>query len=293
MSLSAHDTAFIQGGRELEVEAVSGQFSPAALIAPADVQRGDCGGALAPDGYVPYMEERVAVLQEYVPHAAKAFKQRRLTYPFQISDNQDFLEVLPGQEELARTCAELSECVGIGQKTAKQFELRAFRSLHRLIAGWAVCVGSPRACRKGSRRAVTAFRNLLAPDYERGTYQNPNPPNSGDHGADAIWILGREWGGPVVLLQVKNSLFDPDRFAGDLVRQSDALQEWFGRRVDQCRAVITVCAVNSVLTIELKEAAFQACKAGCGYHLLDSVDILLAETRRDDLSRARDWCLEL
>jgi hypothetical protein len=109
---------------------------------------------------------------------------------------------------------------------------------------------------------------------------------------DAICILGREWGGPLVFLQAKNSSFDRAKFAGDLLRVSDALQEWFGHRIDKVRSVITVCAVNTVLTTDLKHRAFTACSAGSGYHILDSVDILFAETESVDARTRRDELIE-
>ena len=274
------DLSFVQQGRLLEIEAIEGgrqsnEFStcPSGVLSEDDVP---VGLTFADD--IQETEERVSDLQKYVPYAQCAFKQRGLTYPFRISSNRASLEGVSIHADLARDCADLSAGVGIGNKVAKQFELRAFRALHELIGGWAVCVGAPRNDRTGCRRAVAKFRDLLR-DFERGTYENPNPPRSGDYGMDGVWILGREWGGPVVFLQVKNSYFDIEKFSSDFFRQSDALWQWFGKRLDQRRTVITVVALNTILTVEQKEAAFEAPKAGCGYHIIDCVDILFAERR--------------
>lgn len=243
-------------------------------------------GSVATDD-IQEMEGRVANLQKYVPYAKKAFAERGLTYPFKTTANMATLESLPGQRSFAIECAQLSSAVGIGGSVAKKFEVRAFRALHRLIGGWAVCVGAPREKGTGCRRAVRAFRDQLN-KVELGRYCNTDPPRSGDYRMDGIWLLGREWGGPLVYFQAKNSLFDPDRFAGDLLRLSDSLNEWFGRPLDKYREVIQVCAVNTILTTELKEDAFHACKAGCGYHILDGVDILFAETCPDGFHEVRD-----
>ena len=100
----------------------------------------------------------------------------------------------------------------------------------------------------------------------------------GDFGLDAFLILGRTWGGPLFFVQAKNSSFDRGKCTSDLARLSDALQEWFGRHVDKFRSVIPVVAMNTVLTLELKEKAFHACNAGAGFHILDAVDVIHAET---------------
>ncbi len=109
---------------------------------------------------------------------------------------------------------------------------------------------------------------------------------------DAVYVLGREWGGPLVFLQAKNSSFDRAKFAEHLTRASFALQEWFGHRIDTVRNVITVFAVNTVLTTDLKHSAFADCGLGSGYHVLDSVDILFAETESVDARSRRDELIE-
>ena len=278
--------SFVQQGRLLEIEAIEGgrQSNEFSTCPSAELSEDDGPVGLTSTDDIQETEERVNDLQMYVPYAQRAFKQRGLIYPFRISSNRASLEDVAIHADLARDCAGLSADVGVGNKVAKQFELRAFRALHELIGGWAVCVGTPRNDGTGCRRAVAQFRNLLR-DFERGTYENPNPPKSGEYGMDGVWILGREWGGPVVLLQVKNSFFDTEKFSSDFFRQSDALRQWFGKRLDQRRAVITVVALNTILTVEQKEAAFEASKAGSGYHIIDSVDILFAERRGTDLVR--------
>lgn len=274
------DLSFVQQGRLLEIEAIEGgrQSNEFSTCPSAALGEDDGPVGLTPTDDIQETEERVDDLQMYVPYAQRAFKQRGLIYPFRISSNGASLEDVPIHADLARDCAGLSADMGVGDKVARQFELRSFRALHELIGGWAVCVGAPRNDGTGCRRAVAKFRHLLR-DFERGAYQNPNPPNSGDYGMDGVWILGREWGGPVVLLQVKNSFFDTEKFSSDFFRQSDALRQWFGKRLDQRRAVITVVALNTILTVEQKEAAFEASKAGSGYHIIDCVDILFAERR--------------
>jgi hypothetical protein len=275
------DVSFIHQGRLLEVEAIEGgrradEFSMSPLV---DLEFFD----EAPVGNVPVddiqeTEERIQCVEHYVPFAKRAFEERGLVYPFGAQRSRASLQPLPGHEVLARRCAGLAGHVGVGNRTAKKFESRAFRALHRLIGGWAVSVGTPRTGKTGPAKAVTAFRSLLR-STEIGAYKNPDPSHSGDYGVDAVYVLGREWGGPVVFLQAKNSSFDRAKFGGDLMRVSDALQEWFGHRIDKVRKVVTVCAVNTVLTSELKQRAFAACSDASGYHILDSVDILFAETK--------------
>jgi hypothetical protein len=288
------DVSFIHQGRLLEAEAIEGgrranEFSMSPLV---DLEFFD----EAPVGNVPVddiqeTEERVQCVEHYVPFAKRAFEERGLVYPFCAQSSRASLQPLPGHEVLARRCAEFAGDVGIGNPTAKKFESRAFRALHRLIGGWAVSVGTPRTGKTGPAKAVTAFRSLLR-STEIGAYKNPDPSHSGDYGVDAVYVLGREWGGPVVFLQAKNSSFDRAKFAEHLTRASFALQEWFGHRIDTVRNVITVFAVNTVLTTDLKHSAFADCGLGSGYHVLDSVDILFAETESVDARSRRDELIE-
>src|SRR5262249_5335398 len=109
-------------------------------------------------------------------------------------------------------------------------------------------------------------------------------PPAGDLGADAIWILGKEWGGPIVYLQAKNSAFSIRALPPEFHRVRDILHEWFGRRMDS-RALVKVYAVNTLLTKQLKE---RASSAGSELHLLDAADILGAENLTADYQTLRD-----
>ena len=287
------NVSFIQDARLLEVEAVyGGRRADAFSTSPVNglaLDEAPVANVAADD--IQETEERVQLLSQYVPFAEQAFEERGLTYPFIIQDDRASLGALPGHKGLAETCAELSGCVGIGSGRAKEFECRAFRALHRLVGGWGVCVGHPRRNHAGLKRAVSQFRALLR-KAEAGQYMRKSHAASGDYGMDAAWILGREWGGPLIFLQAKNAPFDREKFGADVLRASDALQEWFGHRVDKLRQVIVVCAVNTVLTTELKEKAFAACVGSAGYHIFDCVDIVLAETRTPDHILARDTATE-
>ena len=81
---------------------------------------------------------------------------------------------------------------------------------------------------------------------------------SGDHGADGFIILGRGWGGPIVFFQAKNTNFNLKDPPEEFSRIPEVLQDWFGRRWNQHRAIIPVLAVNSVLTLEMKADIYQA-----------------------------------
>lgn len=274
---------FIDIGREIEVEAVRGgrrsnefSTSPASVSSVGPTVTNDENVVFRPLDDILETEERLRALDTYVPFAERAFSERGLSYPFMRTG--DTLSLRPGRPArlLALKIVELNECCGIGGQEAKDFELRATKALHRFIGGEAVVVGAPRRGATGPRRAVSKFRSLLR--AEVGEYARDHYPPNGDFGADAFFILGRPWGGPIVFVQVKNRGFDPRTFAGELLEGSDSMREWFGRRFDQCRRVVTVCAVNTILTLTAKEAAFEACLSGSGYHVIDCVDILCAET---------------
>jgi hypothetical protein len=100
---------------------------------------------------------------------------------------------------------------------------------------------------------------------------------------DAVWILGRSWGGPILALQAKNAEFSITDLPQEFMRISEVLLPWFGRRIDQRRATVPIYAVNTVLTTEMKEKAFEACGGQRGLHILDAVDVLLAEQSPKDL----------
>jgi hypothetical protein len=93
-------------------------------------------------------------------------------------------------------------------------------------------------------------------------------------------------------LQSKNSPFDIRNVPGEFLRVSDTILHWFGRRVDQGRSLICVYAVNTVFTAEMKEWAFAAAGGQArGYHILDAVDILLAESAAEACVAQRDLLL--
>jgi len=52
--------------------------------------------------------------------------------------------------------------------------------------------------------------------------------------------------------------------------------------------MIPVYAVNTVFTLRMKEMAFEACEAGRGYHIIDAVDILQAESLPENYVSMRD-----
>src|SRR5258705_68155 len=239
------DVSFIQNGRRLEVEAVLGgrrsnelsmtQSSNEVLPTEEDAQETD---------------ERLQLLTSYVPFMNMAFDERGLAYPFARSHGGDALSVSPRSIALATRCAELSEMVGKGNGAlpiAKNFEKRAVGALHSLIGGWAVCVGHPRDDGTGLAKAVRAFRSLIRNDGNPFDGKKEYSPG-GDLGADAFWVLGRSWSGPIIYFQAKNTQFSIDDVPGEFFRVSDVLLEWFGRRLDQGRSLIRVFGVNSVLT---------------------------------------------
>jgi hypothetical protein len=278
-NLNLFDLSFIQNGRQMEIDAIE---SGRRLLK-------DDSAALKPEDDIQETAERARVLDKYLPHAEAAFRERQLTYPFQRSTNRDSLAVIPGRGHFAGKCVELTELVGrsnAADTSAKRFEVRAVQALHRLIGGWAVCVGSPREDGTGAERAVTAFRRLL--EAEKGDHWRAAYPAGGDFGADAFWILGRSWGGPVMYFQAKNTAFSLRNAPPEFLRISEVLREWFGRRIDQRRAVVPVYAVNTIFTRGLKERVFEA-GGGKGYHVLDAADILYAEALPRNFKTTRDW----
>jgi len=65
-------------------------------------------------------------------------------------------------------------------------------------------------------------------------------------------------------------------FPGEFLRMSAILNDWFGLRVDRYRRIVPVFAVNTVLTLDNKAAAYEA-GAPYGLHFIDAVDILCFE----------------
>ncbi len=289
--MSLPDLSFVQDARQVEVETIEGgkplhEFSLDPHLSD-DEEEIPLFGRSVDDA-----EEtatRVQALRQYIEHARTAYRQRGLVYPFQIASGGDSLEVLPGYRGLARKTAELSSMTGIGRRIAKDFEEKAFRALHTLTGGSAFCVGAPRRNRQGPKLTIQEFRRRLNP-WEAGSVL-PNFSRSGDHGADGFLLLGRAWGGPILFYQAKNTNFDLRDFPEEIGRLSRILEDWFGKRYNQLRRVIPVLALNTVLTLELKEEIFLERGEGVGMHLLDAVDILCAEFTKPAHSLRETTCV--
>lgn len=283
------DISFVQTGRQYEREAVDGGRRTNELsVAPPGLDLPEEMVTLSATDDVLETTERLDTLKIFLPHAQTAFRERGLTYPFCVTSHGDSLSTLPdsASQALAERCADLSDMAGVGAGVAKQFESRAVAALHRLLGGWCVGVGAPRPTSTGPKRAVREFRSLcpeVCTPFDEGLAY----PSNGDFGADALWLLGREWAGPVVFLQAKNASFSRDP-PSEFMRVSDVMLHWFGNRLDQSRTVVRVLAVNSILTHDMKARAFRAVGAGNGYHVLDAVDILLAEQLDSDYASRRD-----
>lgn len=272
------DVSWIQDGRALEVEAVDPGRSSFQIMAapPSGTSPEEESVVLTDVGDVQGIEQRIDRLSRYVPHAREAFEDRGLAYPFSISNNKDSLQVTPGLESTARKVAELSEMVAYGGQVAKEFEVRATKALHRLVGGWAVCVGAPRRQKEqfgGLEKAIRGFRAMLRKEVGEH-FPLPCAP-SGDDGVDSFFILGRDWAGPLLFLQSKNSVFSIKDIPQEFSRRLDICLNWFGKHIGLGRAVIPVYAVNSVLTHEMKERIYAA---GSGCHVIDAVDIIVGET---------------
>ena len=217
-------------------------------------------------------DERKRALEFYVPYAEQAFQERGLRYPFRIIGSGRSLTVVEEHRPTATRLCELSGLRGKGGASAKQFERLGFRTLHSFVGGWAAHVGFPRDGRTGTPDAIRSFRNRLS-SVERGGGA-VDPQSAGDHSADGFIILGRRWGGPLVFYQSKNSQFDVNGDHVDLMLADAAIERWFGRRLN--RQVLSVLAVNSVLTLQRKEQAFEM-RSRCPHHILDVVDVLAFE----------------
>ena len=279
------DVTFIQDGRLLEVEAFdSGRRSNQIAAVPDEGLL-----SLAADDDIVETEERIKTVATYVPYAQAAFDGRDLKYPFRQSLEGDSLRPLEGMEAFAKRCSELSDLVGKNNyegRLAKLFERRAVEALHRFIGGWAVNVGAPRDDRSGPKKAVRRFREILGND--RGDFVPTAYSKAGDLGADGVWVLGKVWGGPIVFLQAKNCPFSIRDIPEEFNRAADILYEWFGRRIANCRTVIRVYAVNTLLTSTLKDRVFQAGGGGSCIHVLDAADILAAEELPSNYKDLRD-----
>lgn len=279
------DVSFIQDGRLLEVEA----FDPGRRSNQIAALPDEGLPSLAADDDIVETEERIQTIATYLPYAQSAFEDRELKYPFRQSLEGDSLHSIEGLEPFAKRCSELSDLVGKNNyedQLAKRFERRSVEALHRFLGGWAVNIGSPRDDHSGPKKAVRRFREMLG--SEKGDFEPANYTPSGDFGADAVWILGKVWGGPIVFLQAKNCSFSIRELPEEFNLVSDILYRWFGRRIDHCRSILRVYAVNTVLTSELKGRVYQAGGSASCIHVLDAVDILAAEAMPSNYKDLRD-----
>ena len=298
--MALDDLSFIDEARALEVEAIEpgctrcdftfapGQASLGVAVSENDEEA--LNGRPVDD--VIEIGERIRDLPRYVDLAKVAFQQRGLEYPFEIDESRQSLALLRGGRRLASKVADLSRIVRHGQKDAANFEKRAFRSLHKLIGGWGVCVGAPReALQMGEERTIRKFRDYLLPHECGSEWPTDFSPN-GDHGADGFIILGRGWGGPIAFYQSKNTGFDLENYPEEFGRIPAIAEAWFGKKVDLGRQVIPVLALNTVLTIDLKEKIYSE-RGRHGVHIIDAVDILAAEEVSPTHQASQCECLVL
>jgi len=278
------DLSFIDEARAVEVEAVdAGRSTSEFTLAPGPANfEGDVGEGNEemllgrPVDDVLEVGERLKDLPRYIDLARLAFQQRGLTYPFELDDSRQALQVSLGLSQFASKVANLSRVVRHGNPDAAKFEKRAFRALHRLIGGWGVCVGSPReTAEMGAEKTIRQFRSWLVP-HEQGSQWPADFSPNGDNGADGFLILGRGWGGPVAFYQSKNTGFDLWSHPEEFSRIPAIAEDWFGKKMNAGRRIIPVLALNTVLSIDLKERIF-AERGEHGVHIIDAVDILAAE----------------
>lgn len=287
------DLSFVETARALEIEAVEGgralsEFSLSPDL-PATEDDARVLGRAIDD--VEEMAERIRAVEEYVDFARVAFRERGLIYPFTPTDAGDSLDTLPGHRGTALRVSALSGIVSQGHPVSKEFEKRAFTALQHLVGGWGVCVGAPRDDGHGPERGIRRFRELLEP-WETGAEWPAVYAASGDHGADGFVVLGRSWGGPVIFFQSKNSSFSLKNFPEEFARMSDIFLDWFGKRMDHRRTIVPVCAMNTVLTVELKERIAEA-RGPLRGHMLDAVDIICAEVGSGDHALRLPGCTVL
>lgn len=283
--MASLDLSFIDEARALEVEAIdTGRSTSEFTFAPGQTSlAGEIGESdeeplygLPVDDMLE-LDERLKQLPRYIEIARTAFMQRGLTYPFEIDDSRQSLTVRAGLEPFASSVAALSRVIRHANPDASKFEKRAFRALQKLIGGWGVCVGSPRATPgMGAERTIRHYRSLLLPHEQGSQWPEDFSPN-GDNGADGFLILGRRWGGPVAFYQSKNTGFDLQSHPEEFNRIPSIAQDWFGKKVNLGRHVIRVLALNTVLTIDLKEKIYAERGEQSGVHIIDAVDILAAE----------------
>jgi hypothetical protein len=279
------DLSFIDPSRAIEVEAVdAGRATSEFTLSPApgnfqpevgEDEEESIHGRPVDD--VQEVAERRKELPQYIELARLAFQQRGLEYPFYLDASQQSLAINPALALLAEATAGLSRIIRLGNPEASRFEKRAFRALHRALGGWGVCIGSPRVNEGvGAERAIRWFRERLA-SWESGAHWPVDFGRNGDKGADGFVILGRYWGGPIAFYQSKNTGFDLQSHPEEFSRIPSITEDWFGRKLTQGRCIIPVLALNTVLTIELKERIFAERGECKGVHIVDAVDILAAE----------------
>ena len=143
----------------------------------------------------------------------------------------------------------------------------------------------------GAEKAIRQYRSLLQTE-NRSQWPADFSPN-GDAGADGFLILGRSWGGPIAFYQSKNTGFSFDAHPEEFSRIPGIAEDWFGKKVNHGRRIIPVLALNTVLTIELKERIYAERGEYYGAHIIDVVDILAAEEVASDHVSCKAECIVL
>jgi len=296
--MALQDLSFIDEMRALEVEAIDlGRSTSEFTLAPGPANfTGEVGEGEEealhgrPVDDVIEIDERLQNICRYVDLARLAFQQRGLTYPFEIDASGQSLAVYPGKKQFALEVAQLSRIIRQGNPEASRFEKRAFRALQKLMGGWGVCVGSPRESERwGAERTIRYYRSLLLDCEQAGHWPSDFSPN-GDKGADGFLILGRGWGGPIAFYQSKNTGFDLESHPEEFSRIPSVAEDWFGKKINAGRRVIPVLALNTVLSIDLKERIY-AERGEQGVHIVDAVDIFAAEHLDDEHKTLKCSCL--
>jgi len=298
--MALQDLSFIDEMRALEVQAIdlgrsTSEFTLAPGPASFEVEVGE-GEEEALHGLpvddVIEIGERLRDLRRYVDLARVAFHQRGLNYPFEIDTSGQSVTIASGKQQFASDVAQLSRIIRQGTPVASRFEKRAFRALQKLVGGWGVCVGSPReAAGWGAERTIRHYRSLLFDHEQAGQWPGDFSPN-GDKGADGFLILGRSWGGPIAFYQSKNTGFELESHPEEFSRIPSIAEDWFGKKINTGRRIIPVLALNTVLTVDLKEKIYAA-RGEQGVHILDAVDILAAEHLQDEHETRKCGCLVL
>jgi hypothetical protein len=279
------DLSFIDEARSLEVEAIdTGRgtseftFAPGASNFTTDIAEGNEEALHGrPVDDLVEIGERLIDLRRYVDLATVAFQQRGLAYPFEIDESHQALTFRPSDIDLAAEVADLSRIIRHRNPNAAKFEKRAFRALHKLLGGWGMCVGSPReTADMGAEKTIRHYRSQLLAHEKGNAWPADFSPN-GDGGADGFLILGRSWGGPIAFYQSKNTGFDLESHPEEFSRIPSIAEDWFGKKINSGRRIIPVLALNTVLTIDLKERIYAERGEIHGVHIIDAVDILAAE----------------